>query len=86
MKISGGYEGIICYLNHTSQFVFDEAGRLIQGDLHFVTFPGVSREDAVIRELNALRDNAEYVKANSMIIARDTAIDQIAPFLPSRKR
>ena len=86
MKISGGYEGIICYLNRTSQFIFDEAGRLKQGDLHFVTFPGVSQEDASIRELNALRDSAEYVKANTMVITRDTAIEQIEPFLPRCKR
>lgn len=86
VKISGGYEGIICYINHTPQFIFDEAGSLKQGDLHFVTFPGVSREDAVIRELNALRDSAEYVKANSMVISRDTAIEQIEPLLPRRKR
>lgn len=86
VKICGGYEGIICYLNRTSQFIFDEAGRLKQGDLHFVTFPGFSREDAVIRELNALRDSAEYVKANSIVITRDTAIEQIEPFLPRRKR
>ena len=85
-KISGGYEGVVYYLNRTSQFVFDEAGRLKQGDLHFVTFPGVSREDAVTSELNALKDNPEYVKINSIVITRDTAIDQIVPFLPRRKR
>lgn len=86
VKISGGYEGIICYINRTSQVVFDESGRVKQGDLHFVTFPGVSREDAAIRALNGLRDNAEYVKANSIIISRDTAIEQIEPFMPQRKR
>lgn len=86
VKISGGYEGIICYLNRTSQFIFDEAGRLKHGDLHFVTFPGVSQNDASIRELNALRDCAEYVKANTMVITRDTAIEQIEPFLPRSKR
>lgn len=85
VKISGGYEGIICYINHASQFIFDEAGRLMQGNLHFVTFPGISREDAVIKELNTLRDSAEYVKANSLVITRDTAIEQIEPFLPRRK-
>lgn len=85
VKISGGYEGIICYLNRSSQFIFDEAGRLKKGDLHFVTFPGFSREDAVIKEINALRDSAEYIKANSLVITRDTAIEQIEPYLPSRK-
>lgn len=85
VKISGGYEGIICYINHASQFIFDEAGRLMQGNLHFVTFPGISQEDAVIKELNTLRDSAEYVKANSLVITRDTAIEQIEPFLPRRK-
>ena len=57
----------------------------MQGNLHFVTFPGISREDAVIKELNTLRDSAEYVKANSLVITRDTAIEQIEPFLPRRK-
>lgn len=85
VKISGGYEGLICYINHASQFIFDESGRLKQGDLHFVTFPGFSREDAVIKEINALRDSAEYVKANSLVITRDTAIEQIEPYLPRRK-
>ena len=86
MKIRGDYEGIICYINNSSQFVFDEAGCLKQGNLHFVTFPGISREDAVMSELNALKESTEYVKANSLLITRDTAIEQIEPFLPRRKR
>ena len=86
VKIGGGYEGIICYINRTSQFLFDESGQIKQGDLHFATFPGVSRDGITIRELNALRDNVEYVKANSIIITRDTAIEQIEPFMPRRKR
>lgn len=86
VKISGGYEGIIYYINHASQFIFDEAGRIKQGELHFATFPGFSREDTGIKELNALRDSAGYVKANSLVITRDTSIEQIEPFLPRRKR
>ena len=53
VKICDGYEGIVCYLNRSSQFQFDESGRVKQGDLHFVTFPGVSRDDAVIRDRKA---------------------------------
>lgn len=86
IKINGGYEGIIYYLNRASNFLFDESGRLAQGNLYFVKFPGVSRDDAKITELNALKDNTAHIKANTIVITRDTDIIQIGPFKPHRKR
>lgn len=56
IKIKNGYEGILCYLNQGDLALFDEAGRLTQTSLHFVKFPGLSQEEAVAKELTALRN------------------------------
>ena len=86
VKIRGGYEGIICYLNQDPIATYDEAGLLKQTQLSFVSFPGVLRENAVLKDLNEQRSDLEYVKAHTVVITRDTELDLIEPFVPKRKR
>ena len=86
VKIHRGYEGIVYYLNQDPIGSYDEAGLLKQAQLSFVSFPGIAREDAVIKELHELRDNPGYVKEHTVVITRDTELDLIEPFMPKRKR
>ena len=65
---------------------YDEAGLLKQTQLSFVSFPGVLRENAVLKDLNEQRSDSEYVKAHTVVITRDTELDLIEPFVPKRKR
>jgi len=86
IRITDGYEGVICYLNQDSNFAFDEIGRLKNAALQFLTFPGVTRENTDIKEMNLLRDNPEYVSTHTIVLTRDTTIEHIEPFLPKKKR
>lgn len=86
IKICSGYKGIIGYLNQGDLAIFDEAGRLKQTALSFVMFPGISRDEATAKDLNALRNDSDYIRDNTIVITRDTAIEHIEPFLPKRKR
>ena len=51
-----------------------------------MSFPGVLRENAVLKDLNEQRSDSEYVKAHTVVITRDTELDLIEPFVPKRKR
>ena len=57
-----------------------------QTALSFVMFPGISRDEATAKDLNALRNDSDYIRDNTIVITRDTAIEHIEPFLPKRKR